>query len=162
MAKNILGVGFLAFTMNDSGKLKIFTVKELQDKPEYFKEKGMISCPFETYEKKDVTPRGTILRLIKEEMGILNGQVEICHIFPEKFNLIPGRRDVFTAYGYGVIRINRNQIFQPEDDDVTFFGLKTIPELFRYPVRIETAHILDHFLDSPHYRKLIGKLAKAA
>ncbi|MFA6047782.1 MAG: hypothetical protein WCV59_02825 [Parcubacteria group bacterium] len=162
MAKNILGVGFPVFSINDSGELEVFTVKELRDKPEYFKKKGMISFPLETFEEKDVTPHGTILRLIKEEMGFLNGQVKICHIFREKFNLIPGRRDVFTAYGYGIFTGDRNQILQPEDDDVAYFGWKTIPELFRHSVRIETSPILDHFLDSPYYRKLIKKLAKAA
>lgn len=156
MAKEILGVGLLLFTpKNGTGSPKLFTIKELESKPAFFKERDMVSFPLETYKEKDITIRKTILRLIDEEIGIHPDQVEICNIFSQRFNLIPGRNDIFTAYGFGIFRGDFGQVFQPKDKDVAYFGWRTVPELLRQRVRIEVKPILDHFMTTKHYPALI-------
>jgi hypothetical protein len=159
MARSILGVGFLLFASGNGSNLpRLFTIKELESKPAIFKEKNMISFPLETFKEKDVTIQKTILRLMDEEIGIHPDQVELCNIFSRKFNLIPGRNDIFTAYGYGIFQGDLSQTFQPKDTDITYAGWKTIPELLRQRVRIEVKPILNHFTETNHYPELIRRI----
>jgi hypothetical protein len=145
MNKNfLLGVCFLLFTTNK--KLRLFTVEEQKEKPKLFKEKGMISPPFETFESRDENAKGTIIRLIEEEIGFSVSQVEIYAVATEKFNLIPGNDNIFTTYAVGILNGDPNQERHPKDTDIVFSGWKTIDELFLCKVRIETRPIIDHFI----------------
>ena len=69
-----------------------------------------------------------------------------------KFNLIPGRPDIFTQYAYGTFHGDPNVTREPADNDVKFAGWFTIEELFSKSknLRIETAPILEHFLINGH------------
>jgi hypothetical protein len=157
--KKIVGVGFLMFTFKNGDLPELLTIEELKDKPEYCKKAGMISFPLETVEEEDGGFQGTIIRLLKEEVGIHLGQVIICEIIPEKFQLIPGRNDVDTVYAYGIFKGNTDPSnFKPRDNDIRFAGWKTIKELRSGFVRVEVGPVLDHFITSKHYDKLISKI----
>lgn len=156
---NIVGVGFLLFLI-DEGSLKIFTVKELKSKPELHKKNGMVSFPLETYKKEeDGNYCGTIIRLLREEVGIPSDQVRICDVIPDGFNLIPKRRNIWTYYGYGVFLGDPDQSFVPDDNDVVFAGWKSLLELSACSLRIEVIPILKHFLLKGHYEKLLRQVS---
>lgn len=140
---SLLGVCFLLFTVDK--KLRLFTVEEQKAKPSLFKEKGMISPPFETSEAGDRNAEGTIIRLIEEEIGFPVSQVEIYAVATKKFNLIPGNDNIFTTYGVGILNGDSSQERHPKDTDIVFSGWKTIDELFLHKVRIETRPIVNHF-----------------
>lgn len=159
MESPLLGVCFLLFSTDRD--LRLFTVEEQKSKPVLFKEKGMISPPFETFEQKDIDARGTIIRLIEEEIGFLISQVEIYAIAGEKFNLIPGNNNIFTTYGVGVLNGDPNQKRHPKDNDIVFSGWKTINELLLCKIRVETGPIICHF-EKNHLPGLLNKLSATA
>ena len=139
----ITGVGLLLFTQEWNPRM--FVVEELNAKPQYRKEKGMVSFPIETHEAADGSIEGTIQRLIVEEVGIDPSEVVLCGIEPRAFRLIPGREDVESRYGFGVLRGSPSRQFQPRDPDIRFVGWRTAEELLVCHVRIETAPIVEHF-----------------
>lgn len=149
----ITGVGFLLFSIIDKIP-KLFVVRELKSKPEICKEAGMLSFPLETFNKKDQTTHGTILRLLHEEIGVSKKSIIICKIVPRRFKLIPGRNDVETIYGYGIFLGNPNQNFNPYDDDIIFVGWMTIRELLAQKTRVEVHPIIDDFLT----REILGEV----
>ncbi len=150
-----IGVGFLLFS-TDSKNSKIFVVRELKDKPEIYKRKGMLSFPLETFKKSDGGFDGTLDRLIVEEIGVPRNMVLVDRIVPENFYLIPGRSDIITVYGYGFFRGNPAAHLFPSDDDIAFAGWYTCEELLNYPLtRVETAPILQHFLKN-YAREFLG------
>jgi hypothetical protein len=155
----LLGVCFLLFTVGKS--LRLFTVEEQKAKPSLFKEKGMISPPFETFESRDENAEGTILRLIEEEIGFPISQVEIFSVAKEKFNLIPGNDDIFTTYAVGILNGDPSQERHPKDTDIVFSGWKTMDELFLCKVRIETRPIFEHFAKN-YLPGLLNKLSVTA
>lgn len=159
MGNPLLGVCFLLFSFN--GEVRLFTVEEQKSKPELFKEKGMISPPFETFEEKDLDTRGTIIRLVEEEIGFLVSQIEICFVSEEKFNLIPGNKNIFTTYGVGILSGDPNQQRNPKDNDIVFSGWKTINELLLCRIRIETVPIINHFQKN-YLSGLLNKLSVTA
>ncbi len=141
----IIGVGFLLFSLID-GAFKVFTVEELKGKPENKKEAGMMSFPLETFEVKDICPRNTITRLIREEIGVPIDQVEIMGFSFQEFRPIPGREDITILYGFGKFSGDPNQEFKPKDDDIKFVGWFTPKELLnRHFVRVEVPSLLAHF-----------------
>lgn len=156
---SLLGVCFLLFSLENG--LRLFTVEEQKSKPFLFKEKGMISPPFETFEPRDGDADGTINRLIREEIGFPVSQIEIYAISSERFNLIPGRSNIFTSYGIGILNGNPNQDRNPMDDDIVFCGWKTIEELLSLKVRIETPTIIDHFSRN-YLPEMLGKFSIVA
>jgi hypothetical protein len=153
---HIFGVGFLLFT-SGNGAPRLFTVKELKSKPQYFKSSGMVSFPLETFEEKDGSFKTTIERLLREEIGISPQEVRNCCVVKEKFQLIPGRNDIYTIYGYGLFSGYPKDFFIPEDNDIKFSGWKTIDELLQQNTRVETRPILEHFRRN-HFRELFGKI----
>ena len=138
----ITGVGLLLFS---GGRL--MTVRELTSKPEIHKLAGMISFPLETFKQTDENPRGTIKRLLKEELGITNpDHVGVWGIAPKIFKLIPKRDDIQTFYGVANFLGDPETRFQPEDDDIEISGWKTPAQLLNMElIRIEVAPILSHF-----------------
>jgi hypothetical protein len=155
----IIGVGFLLF-VTSGGIPKIFTIRELRDKPQYYKKAGMVSFPLETVEPDDLSHYKTVMRLFDEEMGIPFEQIHIIELVEREFKLIPGRKDVSTFYGYGTYLGDLNQEFIPSDEtrDIEFAGWKTIPQLLDCFIRIEVSPILSHLLLNGHYDKLIKYL----
>ena len=147
IAQNAIGVGFLLFTLVD-GFLKLYTVRELKDKPEILKKSGMISFPIETFDPKlDKNEGDTIIRLIKEEIGFPIHQIKKFGIVPRNFFLLPDRKDIKTVYGYGLFTGNSDDTPTPSDSDIVFSGWKTTGELLSLPrIRIETDPILKDFL----------------
>lgn len=151
----IIGVGFLLFSIIE-GIPRLFVLRELKSKLEIYKKEGMLSFPLETYKEKDGNYSNTIIRLLKEEIGISSGQTVIKKIIPENFFLIPGRSDIITVYGYGFFRGNPDAYFCPSDDDIAFAGWYACEDLLNYPlIRVETAPILRHFLKN-HAREILG------
>ncbi|HUD08678.1 MAG TPA: hypothetical protein VMQ48_01150 [Candidatus Saccharimonadales bacterium] len=151
----IIGVGFLLFSIVD-GIPKLFVLRELKSKPEIYKKEGMLSFPLETYQEIDGNYTNTIIRLLKEEIGISLEQASIGKIISKKFSLIPGRSDIVTVYGYGFFHGNPAAYLCPSDDDITFAGWYTCEDLLNYPlIRVETAPILRHFLKK-HAREILG------
>lgn len=137
-----IGVGLLLFSNR-----KILTVRELKSKPHYHKFAGMMSFPLETYETEDKTPRGTIDRLLKEELGIPKEEAVITEIIQRQFFLIPGKEDVVTIYGFGFFLGDPKRRFQPMDNDIEVIGWKTPEELMSSsPIRIEVIPIITDFL----------------
>ncbi len=151
------GVGFLLFFIDENGVPRLYTIKELNDKPQYSKCSGMVSFPIETFEEKDVNPQGTIRRLLREEMGILENEVIFFDIAQEVFHPIPGREDIDIFYGYGLFSGNSGKIFVPGDVDIVFAGWKTLEELLAQYIRVEVRPILEHFKNN-HSEQLFGKL----
>ncbi len=156
--RNIVGVGLLLF-WSGNGSPKMFTIKELKGKPELCKEKGMISFPLETYKEEDGSHHGTINRLLEEEVGISPKQVRVYSIISEGFNLIPGRKDIQTYYGYGVFLGDPDQSFISQDNDVVFAGWKPLITLSSYPLRVEVVPVLKHFLSRGHYEELLKEMS---
>ena len=143
METPIIGVGLLLFL---GGRLLI--VKELKDKPQYHKRKGMLSFPLETFEQeKDVDIRGTINRLLQEELGIIDAtEIDLWGIAPMTFRPIPGREDVEIYYGVGTFRGNNNRTFRPQDTDVEIMGWQTPQQLLNEKLkRVEVDPILRDF-----------------
>ena len=142
MATNIVGVGLLLFS---DGRL--LAVQELQSKPQYHKLAGMISFPLETFDgEKDRTTTDTIIRLLSEELGISNDEVDLWGIAPETFKLIPGRNDVETHYGVGTFLGNPERKFHPSDNDIRVVGWKTPDQLLNEKsIRVEVRPILEDF-----------------
>lgn len=155
--RKIFGVGFLLFTINNKIP-KLFTIEELKDKAEVKKEKGMLSFPLETFEEKDKTFENTIKRLLIEEVGVSLSQVDIKGIASKIFQLIPGRRDIYTVYGFGLFLGNLSDDFVPADNDVKFSGWKTIEDLCWHKTRSETVPILEHFIEK-HFQELFGSVS---
>jgi len=140
----VTGVGFLLFHFIN-GSPKIFVIRELKDKPVLRKKAGMLSFPLETFKDNDHNHLGTIVRLLEEEVGIALSEVEILGVFSERFNLIPGRKDIETVYGYGLFLGDPCREFIPDDDDIVFAGWMTLAEILQHPIRVEVAPIIDHF-----------------
>lgn len=158
VSKKIFGVGFLLFTRGSNGnEPRLFTIEELGSKPQYHKFQGMKSFPLETYEEKDGNFRATIKRLLEEETGIENGYAKILSVAAPYFQLIPGRDDIYTVYGYGIYTGNPEKDFKPKDNDIRFAGWKTITELLQQHIRIEVAPILKHFGDN-YLKDLLNEL----
>jgi hypothetical protein len=144
----IIGVGFMLFTPIN-GVNKLFTVRELKDKPAFDKKSGEITFPMETKEQRDQNLKAVFKRLVEEEIGIsFNGNMRIVHISKEEFRPIPGRKDVLVFYGIGKFYGDPNQKFQPRDDDVIFSGWRTVEEMLsgKFPVRHGVISMLEHFL----------------
>ncbi|MDQ1283948.1 MAG: hypothetical protein QG620_296 [Patescibacteria group bacterium] len=161
MGERIFGVGFLLFSKTANDSLKLFTVEELGSKPRYHKFQGMKSFPLETFEEKDGSFKETILRLLTEEVGIKKSEAKIINIAAPYFQLIPGRNDIYTVYGYGLYLGNSNETFVPNDVDIRFAGWKTIDELLQQYIRVEVAPILKHFTDN-HLAELLNELSATA
>lgn len=157
---DILGVGFLLF-VSVGRSPQVFVIQELTAKPLLHKEKGMLSFPLETLKPEDLGPERTINRLLVEEVGIPPSQVEICGITPERFNLIPGRNNIWTTYGYGLFLGDPNQDFHPEDDDIAFAGWMTLQALLSSRIRIEVRPVIEHLTRSVGYGKLLQRLSLA-
>ena len=139
--KSVIGIG-LILLHNES----LLTVRERESKPQYYKEAGMLSFPLETFEEEDGDFRGTINRLLCEELGISREEVELWGMAPENFRLIPGRTDVEIYYGVGIFRGDPARSFHPKGDDVDVVGWKTPAELMAEdPIRIEVVPILKDF-----------------
>ena len=139
--KSVIGIG-LILLHNES----LLTVRERESKPQYYKEAGMLSFPLETFEEEDGDFRGTINRLLCEELGISREEVELWGMAPENFRLIPGRMDVEVYYGVGVFHGDPRRRFHPKGDDVDVVGWKTPAELMaERPIRIEVVPILNDF-----------------
>ncbi|HEX8973991.1 MAG TPA: NUDIX domain-containing protein [Patescibacteria group bacterium] len=157
---NIVGVGLLIFAIV-KGLPRIYTVKEKKAKPSIFKEAGMLGPPFETVKEIDRSIEETIWRLIKEETGIPREMIDLQKVIPESFNLIPGRPDIFTMYGYAFYKGEPEDasLFTPEDDDIEFRGWYTMAELEEEHLRIEVPFILDHFRKSGCFIDAIHGLA---
>jgi len=154
------GVGFLLFSKNPSGIWELFTIVELESKPQYHKERGMLSFPLETFEERDGNFTGTIDRLIKEEIGVPLNEVVVSGIARDCFQPIPGREDVHTYYGYGLFTGNRERVFAPEDTDIKFAGWWSAELLLRQKVRVEVYPILKHFAEN-HSSALLDQCAQA-
>lgn len=151
----IIGVGFLLFFIID-GVPKLFVLRELKSKPEIQKREGMLSFPLETYQKTDSNYTNTVIRLLREEIGISPEQVSIEKIISKNFSLIPGRSDIITVYGYGFFHGDLAAYFYPSDNDIAFAGWYSCKDLLDYPlIRVETAPILRHFLKN-HAREILG------
>jgi len=144
----IVGVGFLLFSRKNSNR--VFTVEELASKPEYCKQKGMISFPLETQIATDNGTKGTIERLIKEEIGFPLEWIEIVGVSESHFSLIPDRDDIVTRYGFGFLRVAEDSSFSPSDVDIDFAGWRRLEDLLNPPthtsVRIETRPIICDFI----------------
>jgi hypothetical protein len=150
----IIGIGFPLFIFE--GKIpKLFTIRELEDKPHYHKRAGMISFPLETFKPEDKDLNGTILRLFDEEMGISPEQIKILRLVQNEFNPIPGRKDISIFYGYGTFSGDPNQKFLPKDNDIEFAGWQTIPQLLASFIRVEVSPILAHLMLNGLYDELI-------
>lgn len=151
----IVGVGFLLFSFFEKIP-KLFVIRELKSKPEIHKRAGMLSFPLETFKKQDGNFKQTIIRLVREEIGIPLHQVKNIVMISKNFHLIPGRKDIMTVYGYGVFTGEKNACFTPTDNDIEFVGWLTCEELLVCPsIRVETAPILQDFLTN-HAEKLFG------
>lgn len=160
--KKVEGVGLLLFVMNGGPRLAV--VKELVAKPQYSKQAGMLSFPLETVEAYDDGLLGTVWRLIKEELGKdISSLVTVLDVIEEPMQLIPGRPDINTYYGYGIFHGSREQILQPQSDDITFAGWLAPEDLLARPlIRVEVVPVWTHFIQSGHYEKLLKQLSKAA
>lgn len=150
----IIGLGFLLFSLENVIP-ELFTIKELRDKPQYYKKAGMISFPLETAEPTDKDLWETANRLFHEEMGISPSEIEILRLVERGFQLIPGRRDILTFYAYGLFHGSTTQKIIPKDDDIEFAGWKSIPELLKSFIRVEVSPILFHLLDNGYYDEII-------
>lgn len=158
--KDIVGVGFLLFL--PGAPLRLFTVRELEGKPEICKERGMLSFPLETVKEDDASPLATIKRLIEEEIGVDPSQVRICGVEEGRFHLIPGRIDITTMYGFGIFDGDPCSGFHPKDSDIVFADWLTLRELARgLNNRVEVAPILEHFVDY-HLESFVEMIAKTA
>lgn len=151
----IIGVGFLLFSFKD-GIPKLFTIKELKDKPQYYKKAGMFSFPLETMETCDKSRQETVFRMLGEEMGISPDQVNILRLVEKEFNLIPGRKDISTFYGYGIFLGKADQEMTPNDSDIEFAGWKSIQELLGSFIRVEVSPILSHLLSNGFYDEIVS------
>jgi hypothetical protein len=137
----IIGVGLLLFL-----KGKLLVIRELRSKPQYSKYAGMLSFPLETFEKSDITFRKTLSRLAQEELGIINGEIILRNILPDKFNLLPGKPDIATYYGVADFAGSSEHIFVPQDDDIEVIGWMNPDELLQQKnIRVEVRPILEHF-----------------
>lgn len=145
--EKIVGVGFLLLDVRGD-ETRVFAVRELEAKPQYFKERGMISFPLETFDPSiDSTEFETIQRLVKEEIGVPLAEVAFSGLFEERFSLIPGRKDVETVYGYGFFQGDPGRKFKPLDTDIQFAGWYTFLELLAFPkIRVETTPIVWDFI----------------
>lgn len=151
----IVGVGFLLFSVID-GVPKLFVIRELKDKPEIFKKKGMLSFPLETFKTADGSYINTIIRSLKEEIGICPDQVADIHVMPDNLHLIPGKNEIVTKYGYGIFLGETDTGFTPTDNDIEFAGWLTCEELLACPlIRVETSPVLLHFLEN-HRREIFN------
>lgn len=140
----ILGMGLLLFIEKD-GELLFFVIEELMDKPAIAKKQGMKSFPLETHKPGDESEYGTIQRLVVEEIGITPELIEFKGISPQKFQLIPGRPDIFTGYGYARFIGDPGHVFCPQDTDIRFVGWQKMEALLAGFVRVEVPAILAHF-----------------
>jgi len=152
----IVGVGFILF--NQFGQ--IFSVRELVSKPQYFKEAGMVSFPFETQEKIDKGDHGTIKRMIQEEMDP-RFEEHIKNICPDKtnFQLIPGRSDITTRYQFAHLSESAPTNIEISDPEVEFAGWLDVHELVNGNPRVETVPILNHLFEK-HFSELPKKMAR--
>lgn len=154
----VIGVGLMLFARID-GANKLFTLKELRNKPLIHKVAGMVSFPLETYEPEDAYVRNTINRMLEEEIGIARDQVKIILISDAKFRLIPGNENIISTYGVGIFHGNPFQEFHPKDDDIIFDGWRTPEELLEQPlIRIEVEPMLKHFREK-YLRQFARSLA---
>jgi len=158
--KIIEGVGFLLFSRNGSGELELFVIEELESKPQHSKEKGMFSFPLETFEEGDVDYSGTILRLIREEVGAPMEEIVVSGIAQGYLQPIPGRPNVHIGYGYGLFTGVKGRFFVPGDKDIRFAGWWTMEALLRQHVRVEVRPILEHFAKN-HLSAFLGELFQA-
>lgn len=154
--QKLIGVGFLLFISRNILE-ELFTIKELKDKPQYSRFKGMKSFPLETFREEDGSAENTIRRAMREEIGVTSAEVPIFHMAEEVFHPIPGREDIDILYGYGMFIGNPDRLFVPEDDDIEIAGWKTIPELLRQYKRVEVEPILEHF-QKEYFQKLFANL----
>jgi len=157
--KVIVGVGFLLFSRNSSGVPELFTIVELGSKPEYGKSSGMLTFPMETFEARDGDFRGTLGRLIREEVGASPEEIVISGIVPGFFLPIPERKYLRLVYGYGLFTGDREQVFTPEDGDVRFASWSTIEFLQQQNVRAGVLPVLEHFVQN-HFDRLFKKCAQ--
>ncbi len=141
--KKITGLGLVLLSSDG----RIFTIKELRDKPEYHKYSGMISIPLETVKVSDEGLYGTMRRLVSEETGIPLKKIKLEKIFSEKFNPIVGRPDIDVFYGYGIFlgKTEKEYPYKPRDKDIEFFGWINPNVLRSCYRRIEVDLILSHF-----------------
>ncbi|MFA7209470.1 MAG: NUDIX hydrolase [Parcubacteria group bacterium] len=141
MGDIVVGVGLLLFSRG-----QILTVRELENKPQYHKQVGMLSFPFETFEKEDRNTKGTLVRLLKEELGLSKKEVKIWGICPKIFNPIPKREDIRIYYGAASFLGDPHRTFQPESTNVEIFGWLTPTCLYEAdPRRVEVRPILEDF-----------------
>ncbi len=152
-----VGMGFLLFRKIES-KWTIFIIKELKDKPQYFKKAGMRSFPLET-QKEGETDEETIRRLVKEETPFSWEQVDFQWIAKEKFNLIPGRKDIFIGYGFGFFKEGIETIKEtPVDPEIEVVGWKGLGILLKKEkdfLRIEVWPVWMDFLKN--YASIVFK-----
>lgn len=145
----VFGVGLLLFKSKDSKKF--FTVREKKAKEEILKEAGMISFPLETYKKEDRIFENTLIRLIREEIGISKDYISSLEIIDQRFNLFPKRPDIYTLYGVAFLKKDVIDLRPSDNDDVEFFGWMEAQELKEFPVRREVWPILEDYYN---YRRI--------
>jgi hypothetical protein len=147
--KPLVGIGLVLF--NHRGE--IFTVREMNSKPQYSKKAGMISFPLETQEDFDDGDFGTVKRLIEEEMDI-RFLAFIDSFIEEKtnFRIIPNRSDIITRYQFAFLnkKAPQNDIII-KDKEISFVGWLTPVKLFfSNLVRVEVCPILEHLFKNHH------------
>ena len=147
--KEKLGVGLLLFA-EIGGNSKIFTIRELEDKPQFSKQAGMLSFPIESFNpERDANEFDTMYRLIDEEIGVPIDQISLLGIIPRIFHPIPGRSDIDIIYGAAHFLGNPKRKFFPIDDDIEFAGWKTSRELLLAPlIRVEVKPILLDYMSN--------------
>ena len=145
--KERLGVGLLLMAKIE-GLVKIFTIRELEDKPRFSKQAGMLSFPIESFNpERDMNEFDTMQRLIDEEIGVPIDQISLMGIIPKIFHPIPGRSDIDIIYGVAGFLGDPDRKFHPIDDDIEFAGWLTPRELLAIPsIRVEVEPIIvDYF-----------------
>lgn len=145
MSELIYGIGLLLFAPFGR-EWRLFTIKELKDKPSISKKAGMITFPLETKELSDRHLEDTVERLVKEEIGASRKEISIIEIPKITFQPVPKREDIILSYAVGIFKGNPLQNFFPADDDIVFSGWKTLDELLTMPlIRHEVNPMITHF-----------------
>ena len=121
---------------------RFLMLTELEDKPKIFKKSGMLGFPTETKDTEDPTVRGTIKRLLREEIGVeeMEGDVYL-RLAPATH--FPHGVPVYIAWTI----VEREFVTEPNDTDVQHAGWYSIDEIQSFVVqedmaRIETETIL--------------------
>ena len=117
---------------------RMFTLRELREKPDYEKKAGMLSFPLETKEEGE-SDGEALRRLLLEEVGVEISLSEKAFLGSVEMDFLSGKKSRLFCY---LCLSTKEFPGDPRDNDVSYHGWLTPNDFLRLDVELRRKEVL--------------------